>query len=200
MPGRLHRVSEARGARLAVLARLRDGDEADGAISPAFVLERRRERLAHPMRALIIVGDDERDIVAAVGADVRDDDRNLRARGKRENAWRGRAVGGRNRDAGDAARDRVLRVLELGLGAVVRVKRRIGIAGLLRFRLDSVGEIPPERQVEPGREIDDLLRIGGARGRGERHRCRGERRHDGYETSAAEFHFSFLPICRTFRR
>src|SRR6202020_2549478 len=134
----------------------------------------------------------------AVGADVRDDDRNLRARGQRKHAWRGRAVGRRNGDAGDAARDRILRMLELSLGAVVRVKRRIGIAGLLGFRLDSLREGSAERQVESGRQVDDLLRIGGARGRGESDRCRGERRYDGYETSTAELHFAFLPILPDF--
>src|SRR6202020_3626820 len=126
--------------RLAVLARLRDGDEAHGAVGPALVLERRGQRLANAVRALIIVGDDERDIFAAVGADIRDDDWNLRARGKRENAWRCRAVSGRNRNAGDAARDRVLRVLELGLRAVVRIKRRIGVSRLFGFRLDPLRE------------------------------------------------------------
>ena len=40
-PGVLHRVAEARGARLAVLARLRDGDEADGAVGPALLLQSR---------------------------------------------------------------------------------------------------------------------------------------------------------------
>ena len=125
-PRRLHGVAETGGARLAVLPRLRDGDEADGAVGPALILKSGGQRLAHAMRALIIVGDDERDILAAVGADVRDDDRDLRARGKRKHARRGRAVGRRNRDAGDAARDRILRILELGLGAVVRIERRIG--------------------------------------------------------------------------
>ena len=122
--GLLHRVAEARGARLAVLARLRDRDEADRAVRPALLLHRRGERLADAIRALIIVGDDERDIFAAVGADVGDDDRDLRARGEREHARRGRAVGRRDRDAGDAARDGVLRVLELGLRAVVRSRAR----------------------------------------------------------------------------
>ena len=168
MPGLLHRVAEAGGARLAVLARLRDRDEADRAVGPALLLQRLGERLADAMRAFLVVGDDERDIFAAVGADVGDDDGNFRARGEREHARRGRAVGRRDRDAGDAARDRVLRVLELGLGAVVRVERRVGIAGLLGFRLDALREIAPERQIEPGRQIDDLLRFGGARGRGER--------------------------------
>ena len=39
-----------------------------------------------PMCALIVVGDDERDIVAAIGADVGDHDRNLRARCELQNA------------------------------------------------------------------------------------------------------------------
>ena len=119
-PRRLHGVTKTSGARLSVFARLRDRDETNRAVGPTLVLERSGQRLADALRALMIVGDDERDILAAVGADVCDDDWNLRARGERENAWRGRAVGGRDGDAGNAARDRVLRILELGLGAVVQ--------------------------------------------------------------------------------
>src|SRR5580704_445997 len=37
---RLHGVAETRGAGLAVLARLRDGDKTDRAVSPALVLAR----------------------------------------------------------------------------------------------------------------------------------------------------------------
>jgi len=118
-PGLLHGVAEPSGARLAVLARLRDGDEADGAVGPALLFQRGGQRLADAEGALVVVGDDERGVLAAVGADIRDNDWNFRARGKRENAWRGGAVGRRNGDAGDAARDRVLRVLELRFGAVV---------------------------------------------------------------------------------
>ena len=73
--GLLHRVAETGGARLAVLARLRDRDEADGSVLPALLLHRRGQRFADAERALIVVGDDEGDIFAAVGADVGDDDR-----------------------------------------------------------------------------------------------------------------------------
>ena len=46
-------------------------------------------RVADAMRAFLVVGDDERDIFAAVGADVGDDDRNFRARRERQHARRG---------------------------------------------------------------------------------------------------------------
>jgi hypothetical protein len=137
---------------------------------------------------LFVVRDDERDIVAAVGADIRNNDRNLRARGGGENAWRGRAVGRRDRDTGDATRDRVLRILKLRLSAIVRVERRVGEALLLGYRLDAVREIPPKGQIEARGQIDDFLRVGGARGRGEAHCCCGERRYDGYKTSTTELH------------
>src|ERR1700733_5163024 len=61
-PGCLHRVTEPCGPSLAVLGGLRNGYATNGAAGPALVLERGGKRLAHAVRALIIVGDDERDI------------------------------------------------------------------------------------------------------------------------------------------
>src|SRR6185312_10311527 len=42
----LHRIAEAFGARLAVVARERDGDKADRTLVPVMLLERGGERLA----------------------------------------------------------------------------------------------------------------------------------------------------------
>ena len=171
--GLLHRLAEARGARLAVLARLRDRDETDRSVRPTLFLHRRGQRFADAVRALIVVGDDEGDIFAAIGADVGDDDRDIGARRQRQHARRRRTVGRRDGDAGDAARDGVLRVLELRLGAVVRIERRIRIACLLGFRFDALREIAPERQVEARGQIDDFLGVRRARRRGQAKACDG---------------------------
>ena len=109
------RVTEALGAGLAVQAGLRDGDDADAAVLPALLLQRGGERLADAVGAVVVVGDDEGHVVAAVGADVGDHHRDLGLLGELQHARRGGAVGRREHDAGDAAGDRVLGVLELGL-------------------------------------------------------------------------------------
>ena len=128
----LHRLAESRGARLAVLARLADRHQPDGAAGPALLLHRRGERLADAVRALEVVGDHEGDVFAGIGADIGDDHRDVRALREAEHRRRGRAVGRRDADAGDAARDHVLRVLELRLRAVVAVEREEAIAGFAR--------------------------------------------------------------------
>ena len=81
-----------------------------------------------PLAPVVVVGDDEGDVVAAIGADIGDDDRDLGVAGELQHARRGRGVGRRDDDAGDAAGDGVLRVAQLGLGVVVRIQRLEGVA------------------------------------------------------------------------
>src|SRR5690606_12656962 len=111
----LQAVEEALGAGLAVLADLRDGDDADRTALPALCLRRRGERDAGVVGALVVVGGDEGGIVAAIGADIADDDRDIGLLGEGQYARRRRGIGRRDDDAGDAAGDRILRVAQLRL-------------------------------------------------------------------------------------